>query len=211
MAENLRTTHFADGTAIPMGKDYKTVRYDPDDYGRYSPDNNNRNVATYGYLYNWATTMRGEASSISNPSGVQGICPTGWHVPSEEEWYQLQRHLTMQNQYSCDGKIKNTAKALAAKSGWKKTNASCTPGNMMEENNISGFNAMPAGEVFFYDGAVYRGFTWDAMFWTSTAEKPSLGPFAKIMRIGYNDKEMVYPKSGSNHKCFGYSVRCVRD
>jgi uncharacterized protein (TIGR02145 family) len=47
------------------------------------------NCETYGRLYNWNTAMNGSASSTNNPSGVQGVCPTGWHLPSDAEWTQL--------------------------------------------------------------------------------------------------------------------------
>lgn len=47
------------------------------------------NFNNYGVLYNWAAAMSGESSSNANPSGVQGICPDGWHLPSEAEWVQL--------------------------------------------------------------------------------------------------------------------------
>jgi len=44
---------------------------------------------TYGRSYNWTTAMNGEASSNANPSGVQGVCPDGWHLPSYAEWNVL--------------------------------------------------------------------------------------------------------------------------
>jgi uncharacterized protein (TIGR02145 family) len=47
------------------------------------------NYATYGVLYNWTAAMNGAESSDANPSGVQGICPDGWHLPSDAEWKQL--------------------------------------------------------------------------------------------------------------------------
>jgi len=47
------------------------------------------NFVNYGVLYNWPAAMAGATSSSSNPSGVQGVCPDGWHLPSEEEWVQL--------------------------------------------------------------------------------------------------------------------------
>lgn len=216
MAENLRTTHFADGTEIPLGKSYPTLWFNPVDFSRYYPDNNKRNVSTYGFLYDWATVMYGESSSKSNPSGVQGICPTGWHVPSEEEWNQLQQYLAAQSQYSCEGKTKNTAKALAATTGWKESKVSCSPGNMMQENNVSGFNALPAGRYnplktdYINSGPAY--FTGEANYWTATAEKPSLDPYgARMIQIGYNDKAVRHGVGGQNPKAMGYSVRCVRD
>lgn len=47
------------------------------------------NFVNYGVLYNWPAAMAGATSSSSNPSGVQGVCPDGWHLPSEAEWVQL--------------------------------------------------------------------------------------------------------------------------
>jgi uncharacterized protein (TIGR02145 family) len=47
------------------------------------------NFGNYGVLYNWPAAMAGATSSSSNPSGVQGVCPDGWHLPSEAEWVQL--------------------------------------------------------------------------------------------------------------------------
>ncbi|MDR2728373.1 MAG: hypothetical protein LBB56_04515, partial [Chitinispirillales bacterium] len=44
------------------------------------------NCSKYGRLYTWAEVMNGASSSLLNPSGVQGVCPVGWHVPSDAEW-----------------------------------------------------------------------------------------------------------------------------
>lgn len=216
MAENLRVTHFADGTEIPFGKSCTTYYFNPNYFSKYYPGNNNRNVSTYGYLYDWVTTMHGEYSSNSNPSGVQGICPTGWHVPSEAEWNQLQEYINSQSQYFCDGKSKNTAKALASTTGWRESKSSCTPGNMMQENNASGFNAVPAGRFNPFTNELFNPrplcFSEEATFWTSTAEKPSLDPYgARMMHIDYNEKDMRHGVGGSNPKVYGYSVRCLRD
>ncbi|HOR60830.1 MAG TPA: FISUMP domain-containing protein, partial [Bacteroidales bacterium] len=53
------------------------------------------NYATYGVLYNWTAAMAGAGSSNFNPSEVQGICPPGWHLPSDAEWQQLEMYLGM--------------------------------------------------------------------------------------------------------------------
>ena len=77
------------GVAIPS---LNTHVYD------YAPGSGSETVAgakatanydTYGVLYNWPAAMDGDTSSTANPSGVQGICPTGWHLPSHEEWTEL--------------------------------------------------------------------------------------------------------------------------
>jgi len=72
MVENLKTTHSADGKAI------ESMVY----------NNNDSNVAVYGRLYTW-----NEAMNDSVNEGVQGICPDGWHLPSDAEWTKLTKHL----------------------------------------------------------------------------------------------------------------------
>src|SRR5690554_6870297 len=65
-------------------------------YGVYGYDGNDvataksqSNYTTYGVLYNWYAAMNGAESSMANPSGVQGVCPDGWHLPSDDEWHEL--------------------------------------------------------------------------------------------------------------------------
>jgi uncharacterized protein (TIGR02145 family) len=50
-------------------------------------------MAKYGLLYTWQATMNGAGSSDNNPSGIQGICPSGWHVPSNSEWCELENYI----------------------------------------------------------------------------------------------------------------------
>lgn len=73
MAENLKSTHYSDGSAIA------NIVYNDDE----------ANAATYGRLYIPAAFRRNAASSSANPSGVQGAAPAGWHIPSPAEWRQL--------------------------------------------------------------------------------------------------------------------------
>ena len=113
MAENLRTTHYAYGTSIDLGKDTSfSVAY------YYYPDNKTSNATQYGLLYNWKAVMDFYSSSKNNPSGVQGICPRGWHVPSEAEWKQLIEYVASQDKYFCNGQAGYISKALASKEGW---------------------------------------------------------------------------------------------
>lgn len=98
MKENLRTTRYADGTVIPIGY----IRYH-DVAHRYSPFGMESLASRYGWLYNWPAVMHGDSTSNTNPSGVQGICPNGWHVPSMEEWQQLRQYLRSDSRYWCEG------------------------------------------------------------------------------------------------------------
>jgi len=96
MAENLKTTHYADGSALVDGTDSGDIFSDYDTKYYFWYNNDSLTYAeTYGALYTWAAVMNKETSSNENPSGVQGICPVGWHVPSDEEWKELEMFLGM--------------------------------------------------------------------------------------------------------------------
>lgn len=87
MQSNLRTTHYDDGTAIPLETEVS------DSVACYYDFDNGRDLRDYGYWYNWKAVMHNSSASNANPSGVQGICPKGWHVPSNAEWIQLRDYL----------------------------------------------------------------------------------------------------------------------
>ena len=85
MGSNLKVTHYANGTEIPLAgssSQWGSLEFGDKAYCWYSGEEETGNV--YGALYNWAAAMNGEASSGSNPSGVQGACPDGWHLPVRE-------------------------------------------------------------------------------------------------------------------------------
>lgn len=202
MASNLRTTRYADGTSIPLGEttsDTDPYRYAPGTYE--SNEENMVNVPAYGYLYNWAAVMHGAESSDANPSGVQGICPKGWHVPSDAEWTQLTDYMATRPEYMSSGNRDNLAKALAATWGWE---SSSDPDDVGYEpsttNNATGFSALPAGHY----GGNYVNFGYYADFWSST-EFNSSG--ACLRYLGY----YAYVNRGGSNKNNGCSVRCVRD
>ena len=196
MAENLRTTRYADGTPIPLGTEASfTTAY------RYYPDGNSANVSDYGYLYNWAAVMNGASSSDANPSGVQGICPDGWHVPSDAEWTELTNYVKSQSQYVCGDYTGNIAKALASETGWKPDDEECAAGNNPSANNATGFSARPAG---YYNG-YYDAFGYNASFWSAT-QNDSGNAYGRNL---YYDTAYVYRTNGTKYT--GYSVRCIRN
>ena len=92
MAENLRTTHYADGTPIakasPDSKDMEQPLY----YDHFEQLDSTKK---YGLLYNWFAAVRSTASDTSGI--VQGVCPDGWHLPSESEWDMLSIGSVLQN------------------------------------------------------------------------------------------------------------------
>ena len=84
MAENLRATHYADGSPIAKAQPDSKSTEQPLYYDRFGqPDSTKK----YGLLYNWYAAVRSTASDTSGI--VQGVCPDGWHLPSTAEWDTL--------------------------------------------------------------------------------------------------------------------------
>ena len=201
MKENLRSVHYSNGVVVPAGTGSSfTIGY------RYVPNNDESNVATYGYLYNWPAVMNGSASSVSNPSGVQGICPLGWHVPSDAEWTQLTNYVSSQSQYVCGNNSSSIAKALADTTGWNSYTSTCTVGNNLSANNATGFSAFPAGGYYYYDGDNYYYFGGWTFFWSST-DYDLHNVWGR--ELNYSYAAMV--REHSYDKNWGLSVRCIRD
>ena len=163
---------------------------------KYCYDNNTTDCDTYGGVYQWDEMMQ-----YVSTSGAQGICPTGWHVPSDDEFKTLEMELGM-------------TQAQADDDGWRGTNqGSQLAGNIalwntgaLENNpgfNTSGFVALPGGYRSHLGGMVnYKGI--NANFWSST----EVGSEARHRNLHY-DKLQV--GRGYWYKTNGYSVRCVKD
>jgi uncharacterized protein (TIGR02145 family) len=197
MKENLRTTHYASSIEIPLGSSATHYDYSAQ---RYYPNNNAESVGTYGYLYNWAAVMNGTSSSTANPSGVQGICPNGWHLPSDSEWTQLTDYVSIHSAYLCNNDMSNIGKALAATTGWNSYATTCAIGNNSNTNNSTGFSALPAGL------SLSINFGNVADFWSATEETDNLHACIRILR--YNEGNVM---KSTYYKNYGFSVRCVRD
>jgi len=155
--------------------------------------------STYGVLYNWQAAMAGSASSSASPSGVQGICPTGWHLPSDAEWKTLELFLGM-TQAQADavgwrgtdegGKLKETGTTH-----WDSPNTGAT--------NSSGFTALPGGcrngnGAFNHIGRIGS--------WWSSTEVYTWDAWSR--RLDSNESNVYRYYATKN---LGYSVRCLRD
>lgn len=185
----------------------------------YYYDNITSNAANgFGLLYNWCaavdtfnTAMDETSTSTSNEDAPdvtftgnrRGICPQGWHVPSDADWTQLKEYLCTQSEYLCGTYPMDIAKSLASTEYWEIDSFhNCAVGNVLNENNKSGFSALPAGERtdHSYD---FRGST--AFFWSATQTNPINAYYLPISSIGATATLNYYNKS------FAYSVRCLRD
>ena len=197
MKENLRTTHYADGTAIPACGSC-TSSISPYYYNNSS---SGISLTSRGYQYNWPAAVHSAASSSANPSGVQGICPNGWHVPSDAEWTQLTDYVSSQSQYVCGSNNTYIAKALASTTGWGSSITTCAVGNDQSGNNTTGFSAVPAG--VWYAG--FNNVGYSATFWSSTQYNNSSAYFR------YFSATHADVNSDITAKQYGCSVRCLRD
>lgn len=152
-------------------------------------DNESANGDIYGRLYNWEMIMNGQAPSDLVPSGVRGICPEGWHVPSHNEWNILINYLG--GELYAGGAIRDTV-------GWNPPNPGAT--------NSSGFTAKPGGfensEGFFSD------IREQAYWWTSTTD--IILPGGRSMYV-INGNQVPLVLFYSFPPNYHLSCRCVKD
>jgi len=188
MAENLAYTgsgiqHITDNNEWLNNSDYDAWCY---------YENNENYANTYGALYQW--------------KAAKSACPSGWHLPTDEEWTQLENYLK-ENGFSYDGVIGNEgiAKSLATNSGWSISDNLGAVGNsdFSEYRNKTGFSALPSGFRYNFNGTFltlgYYGSWWSATESGSSASNR------------YLDYDNTNVGSDNDDKSNGFSVRCVRD
>jgi len=164
-------------------------------YGTSDADNNN--CATYGRLYNWATAMNNATSSSANPSGRQGVCPAGWHLPSEAEWLALSQ---ASGGTGANGIAGTAGQALKAKSPLWYTNTG---------TDLHGFSALPGGSYDCddcpFNQANYNNLNYAAIWWTSTQQNATEAWQRNVFGASNILNRSYYLKT------YLYSVRCVKD
>jgi uncharacterized protein (TIGR02145 family) len=171
-------------------------------------NNNSSYCTTYGRLYDWAAAMQGASSSSSSPSGVQGVCPSGWHFPSDAEWTTLTTWLST-NLYGCASPYTGTdiAKSMASVyTDWTLSTTACAIGNSTPANNVSGFTALPGGRreggAGTFDDVGIVGFWWTA---TEYADATS------NVWIRYLHSAAATVHQTPYLKPYWFSVRCLKD
>jgi uncharacterized protein (TIGR02145 family) len=199
MQENLKVTHYSDGTQIPRVDDPNVWSTLGDNLKGYSYYNNNQNGESniYGALYSWAAAMNGQSASNSIPSNVQGVCPTGWHLPSDAEWIELEVFLGMDPvSAAIDGLRGNTIGGKLKETGithWANPNDGAT--------NASGFNGLPGGRrlnsgVFTYIGSM-------GSWWSTTY---TIGPKVRFLENWHDSVGRANQVKGVGNSC-----RCIKD
>jgi uncharacterized protein (TIGR02145 family) len=186
MAENLKTTKFNDGTAIPLVTDNSVW------IGLSTPAYcwpwNDEEVSKnpYGALYNGYTIATGK------------LCPTGWHVPTDAEWHQFILFLDPDaildriESNLAGGKIKEIGTTH-----WTQPNIGAT--------NESGFTALPVGHRGNFGDFSSEGLI--AVWWSSTEN----GTDYMWARSVIFEQSFVHRGEGADTKIKGFSVRCLKD
>jgi uncharacterized protein (TIGR02145 family) len=194
MVENLRTTHFNDGTEIPKVTDNTEwgILTAPA-YCTYKNTTNVDSIKTFGLLYNGYAIKTGK------------ICPKGWHVPSDAEWTTLENYL-ITNGYNFDGSTtgSNCAKSLASVTNWTVYLGTGTVGNTdySSNRNATGFTAQPGGYRVidgFHSIGLYSG------WWTST-DYVSNALYDRY--LSYNSSNLF---RASSTNVAGLYIRCLKD
>ena len=193
--ENLRSDNYRNGDAIPgnmtdsqwtsTGSGAQAVYGEGTSYVYQGSSDEVANLATYGRLYNWHAV-----------NDARGLCPVGFHVPTDSEWMTLEMALGMTS-------------AQANGTGWRGTDqgaqlkASSNDSPPWNGTNSSGFSALPGGSRA--SGGGEFGYLGGGLWWSSS----SSGSTAWF-RHANSENSSFYRNDDVNIR-FGFSVRCVRD
>ena len=190
MAENLKVTHYHNGDAIPTGhSDSDWSNLSTGAYAVYKDDLSNADI--YGNLYNWYAL-----------DDDRGVCPEGFHVPSDEEFMELEMELGMSEEEANSMGYRgiNEGSKLAGNSDlWNDGDLVNNP-----EFGTSGFSAFPAGYRGRYDGS-YSSMGRAGAFWSSSVHS-SGGARGRIPSSRSSSVTRLHrPKQN------GFSIRCLGD
>jgi uncharacterized protein (TIGR02145 family) len=178
MAGNLKTTKYRNASPIPNVTDITAWKnLNSGAYCTYNNTEDPDTINTYGRLYNWFTIK-----------DTRGICPTGWHVPGDEEWTLLAGYLGGDS--LAGGKLKETGTRH-----WTTPNTGAT--------NETGFTALPGG-FRSYNGR-FESLGFYGYWWSATGSGVD---YAWFRSLSYSKGIAI---RNWITKEFGYSVRCVMD
>jgi uncharacterized protein (TIGR02145 family) len=194
MAENLKTTKFNDGASITLMTNnqdwYNTVNPAYSWYDNDEATNKNK----YGALYNGYAVSTGK------------LCPTGWRVPSDDDWKILEDYL-IANGHSSDGTTtgRSIGKSLASITGWKTSSGLGHVGSTLlpEYRNKSGFNGFPGGRR---DQAGTFANAGDFAYWWTSTKNSEASFIFKYLSYYYSTLETFMQNPN-----YGFSVRCVKN
>ena len=201
--QNAAVITYRDGTPIPQVQIIDQTEWSELTTGAWSYYDDND--PSKGIIYNWYAVAGIHDTDPNTPN--KELAPEGWHVPSDQEWLELESYL-ISNGYNFDGSSSgnNLPKAMASKYGWNTSTVFGEPGNDQHLNNSSGFNAKPVGTRYGYQSGSSAGAGTFAIFWTIT---PSFADYSWFYAIG-NESTSTH-LYGGNSRTDGMSVRFVKD
>lgn len=202
LMENLKTTHYRDGAAIPNvtdPADWEALT--TPGYCWYDNSNTISDQQKWGALYNWY---------VVSPANPKMVAIEGWRIPTDTDWTALENYLIAEG-YNFDGTTDENkfAKALASKNEWNSDERTGAIGNNPSINNAIGFSALPSG-FRNYSGAIVKG-TFEGKYyeayWWSAIENSSSTAYNRY--LSYSSSMLM--RSEYKQKQFGYSVRLLMD
>ena len=195
-AENLRSVHYANGDAIPgnlndaewtsTSSGAQTVYGEGSSTVYNGSDDEVANLETYGRLYNWYAV-----------DDSRGLCPSGWHVPTDGECMSLEMELGMSSSAAANIGYRGTDQGAQLK-------ASAADSPSWNGTNTSGFSALPGGLRNGYNGD-FSNEGYGGYWWSASPYGPSYAWNRKLYS-GSDDVDRYY-----NLHRYGFSVRCLRD
>ncbi|MDR0864460.1 MAG: fibrobacter succinogenes major paralogous domain-containing protein [Candidatus Symbiothrix sp.] len=227
MTENLKSTY---NDIMPSGTLTAANSADNDLTKKYYyyPNNNPGNKAAYGLLYTWAaasnrTGVKSDEGGSTNQAQTQGICPSGWHLPSDVEWGQLEKEIASNPEPYADQKTAYSGAAgynYTGSKGWRpgtgnadltywgrqmksKTAVSGATNGMSWPKANGGFNALLVGHI------TYKGYEsnygTEIWLWTSSSQG-SADAWTRHLEAGKTGSERT-----SYYKTSEFSVRCKKN
>ena len=183
MAENLRTSKYSDGSTIPNITD--NTQWENNTTGAWCYYKNDAaNNVKYGKLYNWYAVSK-------TTNGIKNVCPTGWHVPTENEWTVLTNYLGGAS--VAGGKMKEVGTT-----NWGSLNTDAT--------NVSLFTGLPGGVLTY----LYPPFGNQGSYgywWSSSEISQNTARYRCLSSNNSNSDNFDL----NFFKKDGFSVRCLRD
>jgi len=145
-------------------------------------------LASDGYTCGYGAKCDRLTSTVLAANPIQGVCPSGWHLPSYAEWNALR---------TAAGESSSAGKALKSANGWLYGHGNGT--------DAFGFSALPAGSS--PDGGIFCGAGFRADFWSASQYEDDSN-YAYLVNLDYNsedaDLDCIYKDSGS-------SIRCIKN
>ncbi|NDV69373.1 FISUMP domain-containing protein [Dysgonomonas sp. 25] len=240
MTENLATRYLPDGSLLTLhtaNSDTDPQYIGPNRIAHNDPLVNT--TANYGLFYNWpaatykenkstadqgqvgylsanpATPGTNEVETVESKGWIKGICPKGWHLPSDREWNKLEKELTMHaSRYTLGTADATWTNSWETTTGWRggiqgkvtksttKVNNQATSGDSKTSVN-GGFDVLSLG--YHYSATTASGYGTSFFLWSASSN----GSSNAYYRVGYNTDSNINRSSSSRY--YLMSVRCKKD